>query len=117
MSQDYAELLKTAVEDIKFLQKLRKDVDPASCMSIGVRRGVPQDNDDVEDDATRRPWRTMTFSGGDTGTVEGMHSLIDALIRDRLRSLQYWREACIKHSAAIDKAVNDVDRWIKETPL
>jgi len=92
---DCAKQITTTIEDIRFLQKLKKDVDPASCMSIGVRRGVPQDNDDVDGDEYKRPWRQFSFSGNDSnqtgrGGVVGMLDLIDILIADRVKSLKFW---------------------------
>lgn len=99
---DYVEQIKLAQEDIKFLTKLKKDVDPASCMSISVRRGVPEDNADVGDDCHRRPWRTMPFIGPvHNGKTEGMEALIDMLIADRTESLKTWQRGARDYMAKI----------------
>jgi hypothetical protein len=119
MIQDSAEIIKTTIEDIKFLQKLKKNVDPASCMSIGVRRGVPQDNEEVDDDSTRRPWRTFGFSGYDVNSTErggmgGMRDLIDILIADRVKSLKFWVDAAARDAQKLCKADADAQELLKE---
>jgi hypothetical protein len=109
MELDYAKLIERTAEDIRFLKKLKKGVDPASCISIGIRRGVPYDNEDVEDDATRRPWRTFSFQGNDVnrtdrGGIGGMQDLIEILIQDRLQSLRFWVKAGAEQTQKICKA-------------
>jgi len=101
---DYVEQINTAIEDIVFLQRLKKDLDSASCMSIAVRRGVARDNDAVEDDDAKRPWRTMPFVGSDRGLTDGMERLIDMLIEDRIRSLKGWTRSADEYAACIDEA-------------
>ncbi len=103
MTTDYVEQINTAIEDIVFLQKLKKDLDPASCMSISVRHGVARDNDDIEDDDVKRPWRTMQFMGSDRGLTDGMEKLIDMLIEDRVRSLKGWAQSANEYAARIDE--------------
>lgn len=117
--RDYAAQMKLALEDIKFLQKLKKDVDPASCMSVSVRRGVPQDNADVEDDDTRRPWRTMSFRGTDTrgGGLADMYRLIDLLIADRVQSLKLGIKAGAEYTQEICKADQAAQQLLREYGL
>ena len=104
MTQDYAALANKAMEDINFLKKLKIDVDPASCMSVSVRLGVPQDNPSDEEDSDRRPWRTMEFRGvdaeGDAGvnSTGNMRKFIDLLIADRIDSLKLWVRCAAEES-------------------
>ena len=115
--RDYAAQMKLALEDIKFLLKLKKDVDPASGMSVSVRRGVPQDNADVEDDDTRRPWRTMSFIGSNVGLPDGMHKLIDLLIADRVQSLKLWVKSGADYTQEICRADQAAQQLLKEFRL
>lgn len=99
---DYVEQIKLAQEDIKFLTKLKKDVDPGSCMSISVRRGIAEDSEHDEHDHERRPWRTMPFIGPvHNGRTEGMEALIDMMIACRTESLKTWRRAASDYVARI----------------
>jgi hypothetical protein len=98
VTTDYIEQINTAIEDIVFLQKLKKNLNPACCMSISVRNGVARDNDDVEDDDVKRPWRTMSFMGSDRGLTDGMEKLIDMLIEDRVRSLKGWAQSADEYA-------------------
>jgi hypothetical protein len=116
---DCAEQITKTVEDIKFLKKLKKDVDPASCMSIGVRRGVPQDNEDADSDEYKRPWRQFSFSGHDSHSTErrgvgGMHDLIDILIADRVKSLKFWIHQGAMETQKICQADADAQQLLKE---
>jgi hypothetical protein len=100
MSTEYDVLIRQTVADIKALRKLKKDIDPASGMSVSVRRGVARDNDDVEYDHEKRPWLTMEFSD----TVN-MDSMIDLLIRDRLSALRFWLNRGGEYSDMLDAAL------------
>lgn len=110
MTQDYAALANKAMEDINFLKKLKTDVDPASCMSVSVRLGVPQDNPSDEEDSDRRPWRTMEFRGidseGDAGVncTGNMRRFIDLLIADRTDSLKLWVRCANEEATRQSKA-------------
>ena len=103
MTTDYVEQINLAIEDITFLKNLKKDVDPASCMSVSVRLGVPQDRRNVDDDELVRPWRTMSFGASD-GTTADMERLINMLIEDRLVSLKRWRSAAADQVLELAKA-------------
>lgn len=109
--------INQAIADIAALQKMRKEVDPASCMAISVRRGVPHDNADVEDDFDRRPWRTFSFGNAadDKGGLGGMHRLLDILIADRAQHLKFWMrvgtddmQALIRAEAAAQTVLNSL---------
>ena len=99
---DYVEQIKLAQEDIKFLTTLKKAVDPASCMSVSIRRGVAHDSADDEHDHERRPWRTMPFMGVvHNGKTDGMEALIDMLIADRTESLKMWQRSARDYMATL----------------
>lgn len=119
MEMDYAKLISTTAEDIRFLKKLKKDVDPASCMSISVRRGVPQDNENVDGDEYKRPWRTFSFKGNDAykterGGIGGMQDLIELLTQDRLSSLRFWVKAGTEQTHKICKADAEAQALLRD---
>jgi hypothetical protein len=99
--------IQNILDDIVFLQNLKEEVDPASCMSIAVRRGVPRNNPDDDHDEENRPWRSMSFVGS-LGKCNGMYFLIDMLIEDRNASLQLainqTDKEVIDQKIAIEKA-------------
>lgn len=70
---------------IAALKKVLRDMDPASGVSISIRRGVPQDNDDVEDDALRRPWTTVECIN-----MEWAKTVIETAIAAAADSEKYW---------------------------
>jgi hypothetical protein len=85
-----AQELPRIMADIVYLEKLKETVDPASGMSIGLRRGVPHDNEWVEDDDAKRPWVFMSYRGPDNkGGCQGMKDLISLVLEDRKRYLQW----------------------------
>jgi hypothetical protein len=82
MSTDYDTSIRDAMDKIRKLRTLKKQVDPASGLAVAVRRGVPQDNEDVEHDAESRPWTSME-------TSVNMQEILDLLIKEQLGSLKF----------------------------
>ena len=97
------QVLKT-IEGIKALRKLLKDVDPASGMSVAVRRGVARDDDTREDDASRRPWTTIEM-GGAGDNCAALHLILTTMIAHQVELLAFWRSACIANVREHEKAV------------
>ncbi len=77
------------------LKKIRADMDPASGVSFAVRRGVARNNDEVEDDETRRPWATIEICSG--GHAE---QVIDVLLLANMASIVYARASLEKELKA-----------------
>lgn len=100
MSTDYLEQIKLATADIEKLRKLLKDIDPASGLSVSLRRGVARDNDEVDDDSDKRPWHTMEI-------CENMESIIHDVLEARTNSLQYWLKYGAKYVQDMNKAEAD----------
>lgn len=101
MNTDYIEIIKKIRAEIAFLEKLKKEVDPASCMSVAVRRGVPSDNPDIEDNVERRPWMVMQY-----GTNCSMNNLLDLLISDRTQSLVYFTRRAQEYVKELEAVIN-----------
>jgi hypothetical protein len=57
-----AEHIKGLRHTLKTLQKIAKEMDPASGVTLCARRGVARDNEEAEDDNLRRPWVTVETS-------------------------------------------------------
>lgn len=108
MPVDYIGQIKLAMSDIRALQKLRKEVDPASGLSISVRRGVARDNPDVEYDHKKRPWRTVEI-------CDDMESLIDLLIKERSRSLSHWVKRAEAYSEEMISIRLDIAEFLAVT--
>ena len=70
---------------IAALKKILKDMDPASGVAISIRRGVARDNDDVENDAERRPWVTVECS-----SMDGAKIVIETAIAVAADSERFW---------------------------
>ena len=79
--------LKQARENLIAIKKIFKDADPASGIAFGVRRGVPQDNEDVESDNVMRPW--VTFSASDVIGKKAIQILVAGLEE----SISFWEKA------------------------
>lgn len=92
--------LKAAMGDVAFIEGLINKCDPASGISISLRRGVPQDNDAVEDDHERRPWRSFSFSGMPDHACCGDHdvviNLLKTLLQERKNLVVFWRNALVR---------------------
>lgn len=96
-SINHAEQIHKAIDDIRALRQLKKDVDPASGMSVSLRRGVSHDNPDVDDDNVNRPWETMEI-------CEHMEEIIDILIAERIKSLRRWVKSGGEYSTKLAKS-------------
>lgn len=70
---------------IAALKKILKDMDPASGVAISIRRGVARDDDDVENDAERRPWATVECSN-----MEWAKAVIETAIAVAADSERFW---------------------------
>lgn len=84
--------LKLTRERISGLKKILSQIDPASGFSIAFRRGVARDNDDIEDDDTRRPWVTCELGG-----ISSEENLGKSLMEKTLEALKdletFWMKA------------------------
>jgi len=74
------------LETIQQLKKLKKEVDPASGITICVRRGVAADNPNQKNDNKNRPWITVE-------TCDEMDTLLTTLIATQVMSLAHWKRS------------------------
>lgn len=70
------------------LDAILKKADPASGISFMVRRGIARDDDDLPDDAARRPWAVVEVS--DIELAANAISNIRLALTD---SIAFWRTA------------------------
>lgn len=92
------ELLFNRFANIEKLKKLKKDVDPASGMSVQIRRGVLSDRCEEEDDRELREWVQLE-------TAEHMDAILDLLIATQVKSLGVWERAAREDITANEKAL------------
>ncbi len=80
-------------------------MDPASGVSFAVRRGVARDNEEVENDAEKRPWATI-----ESCEMTDANQLIDTLLAANLQSItrtrKYVQEELDESNALLAKSVN-----------
>lgn len=84
--------LAERLDRIAALAKLRKEVDPASGMSVMVRRGVIADDPHDPDKDGHRPWIALE-------TAEGMEEILTKLIATQERSAAFWARCVIEDAA------------------
>lgn len=94
------EFLHNRLDTITALDKLLKDIDPVSCASVCIRRGVARDNPDVENDAENRPWITVELSD-----LRHAHAVIELLLDASKESALFWRRRVLECRAECEKAV------------
>lgn len=95
------EHLQAAKKSLLALDKITKDADPASGITFAVRRGVARDNEDVEDDAFRRPWVTVESSNLE------LSGRAIALIREALiENIKFWTRRTEEDIASAQNALN-----------
>lgn len=80
------EILTARVKTVEALVKLRKDVDPASGISIMVRRGPLSDQAEDDDDRERREWIQLE-------TALEMDDILTHLISTQEDSIDLWIRA------------------------
>jgi hypothetical protein len=90
MSCNTHDHINKTIAEIKALREIRKKLDPACGMALNFRRGVARDNDEYEDDATRRPWVLVELGGSSDGGMEALESIIDTAVKLKLSSLKLW---------------------------
>jgi hypothetical protein len=85
IADDTIQYIKDRRAKIVALKKVLKDMDPASGVAISIRRGVARDNDDVENDAERRPWTTVECIN-----MDWARTVIETAIKVAEDSEKYW---------------------------
>lgn len=85
MSSETIEHFRNRRANIDMLRQIRHQIDPASGLSVSIRRGGARDNPDVEDDDERRPWVVTEFSDMIT-----MAKVVDLAIAENHSSASYW---------------------------
>lgn len=70
--------------NIEDLKKILKEMDPASGVSISIRRGVARDNEEDDYDSTKRPWVLV-----ETGELAHARVAISAAIAAAEASLKF----------------------------
>jgi hypothetical protein len=90
LAADAIQCIKDRRAKIAALEKVLKDMDPASGVAISIRRGVARDNDDVDDDDVRRPWTTVEVIN-----MDWARTIIETAITAAADSEKYWL-ACAK---------------------
>jgi hypothetical protein len=88
MDSIYAAQLKR-IEAIKQLRDVLKKMDPASGLTVHIRRGVAADNPEYDDDQTRRPWVLSELSGAGEHGMDPMRLIVNTLIQQNLESLRF----------------------------
>lgn len=71
------------IATIKALRTLKQNVDPASGMSVCVRRGVLSDQGEDDSDRPHREWISLEVAND-------MAPIIDMLIASEVDSLRFW---------------------------
>lgn len=100
-----ADIIARRIQNIKALRKLQKEVDPASGMSVCVRRGVLADRD--EDDPERRPWIQMEL-------VDHMGAILELAIDAQVQSLKMFKGSASREIAELNRAVTDAKGLLGE---
>jgi hypothetical protein len=102
--QNAIEHFKANLQIQKKLDKILKDMDPASGVSVSIRRGVSRDNPDVEDDELRRPWVTV-----ETADLEAARVIIEEAAKAARRNVETWRRF-------LEKDVKDAREILDKNP-
>lgn len=96
-----------SINDIKKLKELKKEIDPASGISICVRRGIFSDLAEVENDRPLREWIEMEL-------CENMEEIIEILLDAQIKSLKF--SVCLAKSNLKDitKAIQMGEEFIEK---
>ena len=107
MILDYAAQIKKAISDIQALKTLVKTVDPASGMSVCVRRGVLSDRVEDEDNRARREWVS-------TEICQHMGEILGLLIEARYASLRMWCKRGLAYATDVINAEAQAQEMLKD---
>ena len=97
------ENLEKTVQRLAELRKLKNEVDPASGMSVMIRRGVLSDRNEDEGDRERRKYTEIE-------TMHFMPEIIDLLIKGQEEHLRFWIKACEEERDALTKILQKVSK-------
>jgi hypothetical protein len=85
------EHLRQSKSRLSELQKIIKDLDPASGVSFMIRRGPAKDNEEIDDYETKHPWTTIEISN------PSIVSVLNILEKEQTEVVRFW-----KHMTEID---------------
>ena len=100
-----ADIIARRIANIKALRRLQKDVDPASGMSVCVRRGVLANQD--EDDAERRPWIQMELA-------DHMDAILELAIDAQMKSLKMFKGSAVREIAELNRVMVEAQSLLRE---
>jgi hypothetical protein len=101
MLVDPRENLQKVMSRLSALHKLKDKVDPASGMSVLVRRGVLSDRAEDEDNRERRQYIEIE-------TLYFMPEIIDLLIKGQEEHRSFWIKQCKQEWAALGDLLDKV---------
>jgi hypothetical protein len=101
------EILTKRINTIAALRKLLKDMDPASGVTVCIRRGVYDDSE--EEDPNRRPWSIVECVDYDL-TAEVIKKLIDS----EQQSAKMWAKSI---KSEIDKCTVALETYEKHLKI
>jgi len=94
--------LREARAKLAGLQRILKDMDPASGVSFAVRRGVARDDDEVDNDSTKRPWVTLELS-----EMALVKDTLDSLIEGAKYNVTFWEGATKRLISEAQKVLDE----------
>lgn len=100
---DTSQIISQRIKNIRQLRALRDLVDPASGMSVMVRRGVLRDRD--EDDQERRAWVELEI-------CDHMDGILELLIDAQTRSLDLFIKSAGREIAGLNQAVREAKDFL-----
>lgn len=104
---DSAGLIQARIDAIKALRKIQKDVDPASGLSVCVRRGVLSDAAEDHDGRARREWVNVEL-------CDHMDGILELVIDAQTKSLQHWLRSAVSDRARLDTAIEAARAFLAE---
>lgn len=100
-----AQAIAKRIANIHALRKLQEQVDPASGLSLSVRRGVLTSRD--ERDEERRPWIEMEL-------VDHMDAILELAIDAQLQSLKMLKGCAGREIAELNCVVVDANNLLED---
>jgi hypothetical protein len=79
------EHLRQSKSRLRELQKIIKDLDPASGVSFMIRRGPAKDNEEIDDYETKHPWTTIEISN------PSIVSVLNILEKEQTEEVKFWK--------------------------
>jgi hypothetical protein len=94
------------LDKIKKLEGLKNKIDPASGMSVCVKRGVLSDANEEENDRPLREWISIEI-------CENMEEIIDLLLVTQVNSLKLWLNSARQEEKEASLAIKSGEEFIK----